>query len=251
MDMLSQIKGDLADKFWKQVEKGENPEDCWMWTGRVQQGNSRGVFRLSYGSGKLPPGVKDANIATTKVSWFLAYNEALEGEVLLSCSNPRCVNPEHIIPATLENRFWLRVVKTNDCWRWTGCKDKDGYGKIGARIDGKNFYGRAHRVSWELHNNQKIPKGLVICHRCDNPECTNPTHLFLGTPAENSKDAAKKGRMPRGENSPRARFTEIQILKARTLRDLGVPGKQISQWIGIRGGNLHRILSDEGWKHVS
>ena len=113
--------------------------------------------------------------------------------------------------ATLAERFWAKVVQSEGCWQWTGAKTGDGYGAIssGGRKDGMV---RAPRVSWALHFGA-IPAGLVVCHRCDNPECTNPAHLFLGTHKDNAHDAIAKGRAaspPRllGVDNPKARMLD-------------------------------------------
>jgi len=87
------------------------------------------------------------------------------------------------------DRFFRKVDKTGSCWNWLAGKDKDGYGKI--KIARKDL--RAHRVSWEIHNGI-IPGGLLVLHRCDNPSCVNPSHLFLGTALDNNRDRDAKGR---------------------------------------------------------
>lgn len=93
------------------------------------------------------------------------------------------------IPRSITERFWTKVVKhLKGCWEWKGATHEFGYG----RIDNQ----QAHRVSWRIHFGD-IPNGLGVLHQCDNPPCTRPDHLFLGTPLDNSKDAVAKGRMKR------------------------------------------------------
>ena len=85
----------------------------------------------------------------------------------------------------INNRFWNNILKKAKCWEWQGLKFPSGYGRIGQKY--------AHRFSYELYYD-KIPKGMCVCHTCDNPSCVNPEHLWIGTRADNNRDRVKKGR---------------------------------------------------------
>jgi hypothetical protein len=92
---------------------------------------------------------------------------------------------------TIAERLWSRVVKTETCWVWTGNLSENGYGHISV---GYASNAKVHRVSWELAHGP-IASGLSVCHKCDNPACVRPDHLFLGTQADNMRDCSNKGRV--------------------------------------------------------
>lgn len=106
-------------------------------------------------------------------------------------------------PGTFGERFWSRVTQRgpDDCWPWTGTTNgTDGRGKVHIRYEGLTAAGRpkrvqayAYAVSWELSVGP-IPDGLFVLHHCDNGNCVNPAHLFLGTQADNVRDMHQKGR---------------------------------------------------------
>lgn len=111
-------------------------------------------------------------------------------------------------PQTLANRFWGKVDKNGPlpthrpelgpCWVWTGNRPDKRYGQLWTkRSDGSESNTSAHRISWELHHGP-TSSGLYVCHHCDNPACVRPTHLFLGTAADNNRDCQEKGRQARG-----------------------------------------------------
>jgi hypothetical protein len=131
------------------------------------------------------------------------YHPSPETRAKISiASRGRCHSPEareKIARAkrggiSFEERFWARVDSSGGlwgCWPWMGARERNGYGQLGNRILRKHL--KAHRVAYELAVGP-IPEGFLVCHACDNPPCCNPSHLFVGTGADNTHDMIAKGR---------------------------------------------------------
>lgn len=144
-------------------------------------------------------------------------------------------------------RFWGKVKKTGDggCWNWQGSKSS-GYGVIslGGRA-GRDW--RAHRISWELCK-CPIPDGLFVLHRCDNPPCVNPEHLFLGTQLMNMRDMTEKGRGRPGrlfgEQNASSKISREQAMAIRRARG-SVRG--VAKFFGIGKSQVSNIRRGAAW----
>lgn len=120
--------------------------------------------------------------------------------------------PPHNYPP-IEARFWAKVDKSEECWIWTGSRQYSGYGRFGGSA---GHPVGAHRFAYELTYGP-IPDGLFVCHRCDNPPCVRPDHLFLGTVTDNNRDTDSKGRTSHGEAHPSAKLSDQDVRDIRRL----------------------------------
>lgn len=134
--------------------------------------------------------------------------------------------------------FGQYEVGEGGCWNWTGTLNNKGYGRF--QFEGKSY--GAHRVAFAVGKNTALPGIVVVCHRCDNPRCMNPEHLFLGTLDDNNQDMRAKGRAraPKGEASPKCKLTEKDIadIRASALRQA-----DLCRLYGISDGHMSRIIS--------
>lgn len=161
---------------------------------------------------------------------------------------PIGTNGHPIIP--IEQRFWKHVKKTNGCWNWIGAAKTDGYGII---MEGKRGSTRlaAHRVAYEIHNGP-IPKGLLVCHKCDHPLCVNPKHLFLGTLEDNVADRVKKGRSSQGINHPKAKLTPAIVRRIRKLYKPRISHySTFAKQYKLSGNAIKAMINRKTWKHVN
>lgn len=148
------------------------------------------------------------------------------------------------------------------CLEWQGYLDKDGYGSMQAH--GKSE--RAHRLSWKIFNGE-IPNKLYVCHKCDNPRCVSPDHLFLGTQKENVQDSINKQRRtteasyrymkskrksyPIGQQHPLAKLTDQKVIEILALKVQKKTNQSIAKYFNVSISTIKDIFACKSWKHIS
>lgn len=141
--------------------------------------------------------------------------------------------------------FWANVHKARSCWNWTGYSKRKGWhGTI--TVSGTDW--QAHRLSWHIHNGH-IPRGAFVLHKCDNPLCVNPAHLFLGSQADNCWDMLRKGRQVAPTrtdgNHPKARIAPQHLRVVREMYTAGFTQREIGRMFGVSDVAISQILRKE------
>jgi hypothetical protein len=151
-----------------------------------------------------------------------------------------------------KERFFAKVEKTPTCWIWKGAHKAKGYGTIGvgkkSMGNRKNAY--AHRISWEMANGEKIPDGLFACHKCDNPPCVNPEHIFIGTNSENILDSVAKKRFPIASRHYRARLKDSDVQVIFEMRKSGLKHREIAEKYGVCRELITHVLNRQAYKSI-
>lgn len=147
-------------------------------------------------------------------------------------------------------RFWekVEIVGVDDCWEWQGHKNPRGYGHFSI----KHQMVKAHRYSWTIQNGE-IPAGMVICHRCDNPPCVNPNHLFMATQEDNVHDMENKGRrvtvVKHGEESTNAKLNKALVIEMRQKYETGKYSfRELGIIYGIHKSTAHSIVKGDRYR---
>jgi len=144
------------------------------------------------------------------------------------------------LPAVgVAEHFWAKVDKRgpDECWPWLAAKSRDGYGKLGLA----SHTLRAHRVAWWLANGP-LPEGMCVCHHCDSVGCVNPSHLFLGTYADNAADMVQKGRQ----------YSKLTEEDVRTIREeyATTTQKVLARKYGVAQPTVSQAILGDTWRSV-
>ena len=162
-----------------------------------------------------------------------------------------------VLLASLTARFWKRVDKRgpDDCWPWVGSVDGGGYGTIFNRLGKPHAPEKTHRVSWEIANGRSVPSGVHVCHKCDNPPCCNPSHLFLGTATENALDREQKGRGGDrrlfGSRNGSAVLTSESAIAIIAAINAGESQTSVAKRFGVDRKTVFNIIHGRVWGHVT
>ena len=149
---------------------------------------------------------------------------------------------------SIQERFWSKVFKGENCWLWLAQKTAFGHGRFSVYHPDRNRHipEYAHRWAWMLTHGP-IPEGIQVCHHCDNPGCVNPGHLFLGTQADNMFDAMSKGRMCYGLNRSNHKLDpdKVRLIRADTRSRAAIAAA-----FGVSEGVIQRVRNRTVWKSV-
>ena len=149
-----------------------------------------------------------------------------------------------------ENRFWSKILTgdEDECWECVAMYlNRDGYGEF--KLNDKKIL--AHRFSFQLFYKRLITDKMFICHKCDNPSCVNPHHLFEGTPQENIADRDNKGRVTKGEKHHDSKLTEEKVKEIRAKYSQSKTTQQkLADEYGVVQSIIHGIINRKYWKHI-
>lgn len=149
--------------------------------------------------------------------------------------------PRRSQEGSLSERFWPKVDTRdeNECWEWQAYRSQDGYGMI--RVN-HGVVERAHRVAWILTHGE-IPQGKIVCHRCDNPSCCNPSHLYAGTHSDNMRDKIRR--------SPRDRQLKLTESEVREIRQLyastDMLQRELAEQFSVSRAHISEIVTRKCW----
>lgn len=148
---------------------------------------------------------------------------------------------------TLKESFEAKFKKgnSNECWNWGYSKTPYGYG--GFTFKRKRYI--ASRISYETYVGE-IPEGMHVCHKCDNPSCVNPNHLFIGTVQENMTDMVNKNRSAKGSHHSQAKLNESSVKEIKKLLKQNVSHKELAEKFGVGVRAISKINLGQRWGYI-
>jgi hypothetical protein len=173
-------------------------------------------------------------------------SKSRDPELMKKAAEKRWQNERNSLAA----RFWgsIEVKGPTECWPSKGPYSDFGYGRFAMTHD---FTVYSHRMAWQVINGD-IPETLDVLHKCDNPPCCNPNHLFTGTDKDNVHDCMQKGRRnpPVGSRNGFAKLNPDCIREIRRLKSSGKTTKEIAAMFKVGRSNIDLILRGKTWSHV-
>lgn len=163
------------------------------------------------------------------------------------------MRPQNSVRRSMAERFEDKFIPepNSGCWLWMACINAYGYGQItrGERSAGSML---AHRASWELHHGVAPPADKMVCHHCNTRACVNPSHLFIGTAADNSQDCSRKGRVnktvkARGEQHVKAKLTNHDVIM---IRQAAGGAATIGERFSVSKTTVKSVRKRKTWGHV-
>lgn len=252
-------------------------DGCWHW---LLKPDPQGYGQMNIGQKRI--------MRAHRLSYLINVGDIPDDMVVMhKCDNRICVRPDHLTlgsradnladcrakgrwhnhpkprrdrigrkgpePKPIAGRLDALVRKgsDDDCWPYMGTCDPNGYGRFFVAGTGRNGYKPfAHRVAYELAYGP-VPDGLVVMHICDNPTCCNPSHLRIGTRADNNRDRSEKGRGREnrqwGSANPRAKLTAEMVLQIRKMVRDGLSQGKVAKLFGIKQPQVSRLVRGVSW----
>lgn len=214
---------------------------CWLWHG----GTSR--------SGRPQASFNRVRGPAQQLAYLLLRGSIPENHrVRTVCGSKSCVCPEHLVLTRVQTHFVFdadnirsaaRVNASTGCWEWTGLRNERGYGLIGAS-DGNVLM---HRASYHVFNGP-IDADKYVLHRCDNPPCVNPEHLYLGSKADNAKDCRERMRAYRDGKHYNAK---LSVDAVRLIRSSSEADRLLAKQHGVSIASVRKIRAGQSWRHIA
>lgn len=157
----------------------------------------------------------------------------------------------YTVMSVAERIYACSISTDSGCWEWARAVGKNGYGLV---TIGKGNQDYAHRASYAAFNGP-IPKGMDVCHSCDNRKCVKPGHLFVGTRKQNMEDCARNNRVnrtvkARGEKQHLAKLTDESVREIKAKLSDGKSCYSLGKLYGVARITISRIKNGKTWRHI-